>query len=296
MTTPANAAASLLSPDYLASLGRTAQTQMLDAVQSERFRRGLGRTLLGGVGVGAAVRGLNGLYNTVRRNVSGPSSTSGPRMLPVPVLDDEEEKLASLGQAVGDFFSGRMATSAGGIPTFYPAAMLAGIAGLAGGWQGTDALLDSRRRSDQAAELDAARSDYEKALLKQGDANASELGRDLDSLFQVCSDLAVNHPEKTASLLDAAKDVATRVGTPLAGAALGASALGADNAGKTVGMALTAPTLLALATGAATYGFTRGHQQEELLQKAVQRRRARQLAAGPLYAFPSHEDGTPYAA
>jgi hypothetical protein len=292
MTGPAsNAAASLLSSEYLSSVGRGAQTQVLDAIQSEKFRRGVGRTLLTGLGLGAAARGFNGLFNVTRRNVAGPASATGPRILPVPVLEDEE-KSAGLGETIGDFFAGRMANTAAGMPTYYPAALLTGVAGAVGGWKATDALLDQRRQSDLKSELATAREDYEKALLKQGSAEASELGRDLDSLFDRYVEL--QGTQKSAGALDSAKDLAGRVATPVLGALAGVGALGAENAGKVTGVALTVPAVIAAASGLASYGMTRGQQQEKLLQKAVQRRRARQLAAGPLYAFPSKADGSPY--
>lgn len=275
----------------------------LDLLNSERLRRSVQTALFAGLGLGATARGINGLYNVARRNVSGPKTPMGPRALPIPVVDREEEKVAEstvgkyLGKAVkpvSDFFMGRNATTTGGIPIAYPAMFLAGTGGIVGGWKATDALLDKQRKRDLAAELSSAREDYEKALLKQGDAEASELGRDLDRLFELCVEAA---SEKQASdgLLGSLQGYAANLGLLGAGTAGAASLMGADNAGKGLGLALTVPTATALASAAAAYGMTREGQKEKLLQKAIRQRRHRQLAAGPLYAYPSQPDGSPYA-
>lgn len=273
----------------------------LDLLNSERLRRSVQTALFAGLGLGATARGINGLYNVARRNVSGPKTPMGPRALPIPVVDREEEKAAGLGEylskavkPIGDFFMGRNATTTGGIPIAYPAMFLAGTGGIVGGWKATDALLDKQRKRDLAAELSSAREDYEKALLKQGDAEASELGHDLDRLFELCVEAA---SEKQASdgLLGSLQGYAANLGLLGAGTAGAASLVGADNAGKGLGLALTVPTATALVSAAAAYGMTREGQKEKLLQKAIRQRRHRQLAAGPLYAYPSQPDGTPYA-
>jgi hypothetical protein len=282
-----------------ANLSAATGDAMLDTINSDRMRESMKTMLLAGLGLGATARGVNGLYNVARRNISGPATPMGPRALPIPVVD-QEEKEAGLGEwlgntlkPIGDFFAGRQATSTGGIPLAYPAMFLAGTGGIVGGWKATDALLDKQRKRDLEAELGSAREDYEKALLKQGAEEASELGRDLDRLFELC--VAAASEKQANSLLDSVQNTVTGAATPLL-AALGLkSMLGADNAGKTVGMALTVPTAIAMGSAAAAYGATRSSQKEQLLQKAIRQRRHRQLAAGPLYAYPSQPDGTPYA-
>ena len=142
------------------------------------------KSMLAGLGVGAAARGGLGLARMLHGNMAAkPPKTLGPVVTKIPVpMEEEEEQMAS-------FLGGDGATSKTGIPYYMPSMMLGTGAALAGGWAGIDKLLDSRRKKQQQEKLDNARAEFEQALLTQpgqkmaSDSSGSALGEELDRLF-----------------------------------------------------------------------------------------------------------------
>lgn len=218
-----------------------------------------GSLALIGAGTGAGLRGLQGLYNLIRRN-SAPSRQElyGPLTLNVPVPVEEEEKTAgTLGDiASGDLFknlmTGDYASNIQGHPLYAPAMLTAGGSGVYGGWKLMDWLLDKRRKAEMAAEVADAEKDYEEALL--GQYKTGSLGEELDGL---CDDI-----EKQAGWGDAA--------------------------GGLLGAYLTMAGAGALGTGMLAYNIASKRRRKALLEKArrQQLRGLRSLSPATLYVNP----------
>lgn len=200
----------------------------------------LGRLLLTGAGVGMAGRGLYGLAQLTKRNLSPPTGLSNPTVsvdVPYPAAmlppEEEEEKVAGF----ANFMQGDYAKNPAGIPWMIPATVLGGGASIYGGWKLMDSILDARRKAELKGDVDDARNDFQQALLSEYDrpvqtpsldkiASDDSLGADLDRLF-----LAV----KKAGLLEDTlhgSGIATGLYGTAAGVAGLAAALGAYNATK----------------------------------------------------------------
>ncbi len=203
----------------------------------------LGRLLLTGAGVGVGARGLLGLVQMGKRNVSPPTALGGGAIsVDVPVPVEEEEKFAG---AMGDFFRGDYAKNPSGIPWMIPATVIGGAGSIYGGWKLMDSVLDARRKKELRDDVESAKSDFHQALLSEFDrparvpklASDRSLGEDLEKLYENV---------KSAGFLDNAAHAAG-VGTGVYGTIAGFSGL---------------------ATAIGAYQATKKRQEQELLRKA----------------------------
>lgn len=263
-----------------------------NAGQGDAIRR-LALLALASGGVGAAVRGMQGLGG-----VSSDPPPPQPRyaVLPIPVPQRREQSLRPLKrandlnpgfmQAPLTWASNRLADGVGLMkqpgeewdgarnylsgwgqsmadkPWAWAAAPVAAGAGLYAGYKGTDAVADHVRAGTIDDELDEARKRYEAALLAHGHKAAEgTLEGDLDRLYQ----LTQGRPVKRAVGL---------------GALGGAGLLGLGTIG---GIS---------ALGA--YQWGRGNSQRKALEEAMRRRQEVLLARPPmLTAVPTPYDPDP---
>lgn len=259
-----------MDPQYLDPRVAPANEAQVEAV---RRLLGLAGTTLA---LGAGARGVVGLGNFLQRNLVGPPRTPQRQSfirIPVPVEVDDggAEKEAGhdkLADAAQEFASGMgllrkpgeavgwLRDNLGGwgqpdpkqMPWAYPAAALAGVGGLYGGWKLTDYLLDKTRSNEQESELDTARRDYEHALASRYKAAAAP--------------------------------------TPLDRLADAAEKRGLWN--EALGTALLAGSGLAGLSGLATYNWARGRSRAKAIEEAVRRRQAQlaEQAPNPVMAVP----------
>jgi len=182
----------MTSANPFVTLGRFAasEKQALDPAAYEQQLASAGmkdimHTGLAALGVGAAARGAMGLANLVKRHTNPPRPKYPQAIVtrvPVPVEEDEEKTAAI--------------TAKDAHPWYYPGMLLAGGAGLVGGWKGVDFLLEKQRTAQKEHELRRAKGDFEEALLSSygqprkigpgGVATktaAAELGELLDGVF-----------------------------------------------------------------------------------------------------------------
>ena len=213
-------------------------------------------------GVGAAIRGGQGLYNLARRNAAQrPGGITRGRTIDVPV-DEEEEKVADVLGAVADFtepawgpiveaLKGNVSRSA-----YHPLAIPAtiGAAGLGGygGYKLTDLIMNQRRRAELKSELERSKREYEEAI-----SGGHKISSVLDELFDAWW-------EKAALTSN-------------------------DVAGVLIGGGITGAGLLALGSGVLAYDMTKKKNPAEVLRKAKQRRRRalQRRSPPPIFARPS---------
>jgi len=254
-----------------------------------------GLATAGGVGL-AGVQSLVDLY---RRNTTPPRQDAArPRLVRVPYKVAELTATpvatptlpsATLGDRItstvqhaiggvndgkwGDIQSTIMGAGASGaseMPWTIPAKALAGLGGLYGGYKGMSALLHKSKEEEHKQELERARQEYENAL------NASA------PTIKTASDDDDN--ADISELLDTLYDqYAEKQATNQAVSAL-------------LGTGLTAATLTALLSGAATYNYMKQRDGGDPVRKAIEERQARSVAASPppIYLVPvpakSHQD------
>lgn len=210
-----------------------------------------------GAGLGLVGRGAQGMYNLGRRNLGTPTAGQKPIQIGVPG-EEEEEKYAGW---LGDLFSGGMATNI----SEHPLSPITGIAaagtGAVGGWKLMDYILDKQRKKELEGELDMAKEDYEGALQSAHSKAASELGQDLDRLFDLVQ-------EKQATF----------------GGAMS----------KMTGIGLLGMAPLALASGLVSYSMAGKGRKQKLLDKALAKRRRRMRSHNPtrIYASPMSTGNT----
>lgn len=153
------------------------------------------KTMLLGAGAGAAFRGLSGLSNLVGE--SGPtSSPSRVVELPVPYADKPTPKKPVKEKRAGD----ADATTPMGLSYYMPGMLLGGGLAAAGGWKGVDALLDRQRHKQETESLDAAKQEYEDALL--GSYKRAVDGA-LDRVFETYEKRSYNLSDLTGGLTGA---------------------------------------------------------------------------------------------
>lgn len=236
------------------------------ALVNEKLQQQIKRMLALSLGVGVGARGVQGLYNSVRRGAGLGSEPTAPRMLPVPVREEDAPEKPKglpgykLANAVMDFLRGGDASSVSTHPLGPASLMLAGGAGLAGGWKLTDYILDKARRAELQSSLDDAKRDYEQALLPPQDKQASALGQELDAFYAELQSI------------DAGEKQAVSMG---------------DITGGVTGAALAAWLPLALGSGVIAHNITSSRRQQALLNRAMRQRHSRQLVSSPLFAYPS---------
>lgn len=229
---------------------------------NEQLWQNVARILGLGAGIGLATRGAQGVYNVGRKAMSNPYALS-PITVTVP-MHEEEEKVAG-------FFDGSQATDWTGHPLAIPLGATAIGAGTLGGWQAMDYILDHRRKQQMKEELNNVKQQYERALLAAYDKKASDLGKDLDRLFDLVQAAEKQDAEKQAGL----QDVLNAVIPP-------------DVQGQIVGYGLTGMGGLGLLSGLVTHNLASKRRRQALLAKALRKRRREQALSEPtrIYAVP----------
>lgn len=255
---------SLLNPQMVKDFGRTAQ----DSLVKTKTWQDVGNVAGAAIGGGMALRGLQGLYNTMRRNLGHTQEPNSPPVLVIPdrqkaafnpfnammhPLDTAGEAITAGAGGVSDFLAGHGAEQATDWPMHHPLMLGAGALGMAGGWKGMDYLLDSQRKGELNDDLKHSREQFEQALQPGMASNGSALGQDLDRLY---ARQRVHH-----------------------------KAADGPSLGSMTGMALAGWPLIAGATGYATYKALKARQNQHLLSSALQQRHRQQINA-PMYAIP----------
>ena len=254
----------------------------------------------GAAGLGA--RGLLGLYNMARRNLTDNPRTSytpySPVVSEVPYPEEEENRkhaawtplpapnfppppkppkpprrktaglLDTIGDETGKIFGGEYADSMLSHPLGPVALGGAGLAGTVGGYKLMDYLMKRQNKSQRQNELAKARQEYEQALLTQQEHKVAG--------------------EKTAAVklgeeLDRLADMVEKIATTLEKQGFGQQAIS-----KALGMYLLTGGAVGALTGNATYNFFKKRQPAYVLDKALKQHR-REMALQrpqPIYARP----------
>lgn len=216
--------------------------------------KGLGTIGTLGLGAGLGLRGLQGLYNVVRRNIAPPKSPRPAVMIEVPdptAEDQDQEKQSSIDPT--------QVTNAAYHPLALPGAVAVGAGSLYGGWKLMDYLLDQRNKAEMATELERSKKEYEGALHAQFDKHASALGQDLDHLFELQQEKRAEHESLN------------------------------DYLGLGSGLALTAMGGLGVGSALVAYNMTKKRQEAELVRKAQKRQAMREALTHPpeIFAMPA---------
>lgn len=180
------------SEDDLSNLENIYQQAITQRVQGDALKN-VGNLALLGVGTGMGLRGLQGLFSLINRNRER-NVKPKPRtvMVDVPYAKPPRDKVGEVGvksaqdPEPSSWFTGGSATTVGGIPAYWPAAVGALGLGGVGGWKLIDYILDKRRSQETTDELDQARVDYEKALRNEPAASqvAGKFAEELDKLAE----------------------------------------------------------------------------------------------------------------
>ena len=132
-----------------------------------------GKVGLLSLGGGAALRGAQELFNLYKRNIAPPRTKSGPAFLPLPYPVDPNEaeekkrlrqhvKIANL-EFLKDFGKGNFASTPSGVPWAMPLTMGLGLAGVYGGYKGSDILLNKLHEEQKKKELEKSRQEFHDA-------------------------------------------------------------------------------------------------------------------------------------
>jgi hypothetical protein len=243
-----------------------------------------------GFGLGAGARGVQGLYNTTRRNLQPPRrSVYAPLTLDIPARPEKKERDAKLAHKLAHKQANPAAPAAPATPTqpslfdyikslwpqhntpqghplALPLGLATGAGSLYGGYKLTDWLLDKRRRQELEGELIQAQREYENALASQ--YKSSALAEDLDKLC----DLLDERWQKQAADAPAPSPSIAQPGT-------------GDYANVLAfGVPLTLAGLAALGSGSLAYDIVSKRRKAKLLEEArkKQLRRSRLMQAPPL--------------
>ena len=242
-----NAVSDFASPSNVNHPFATALQDMARTRLDAEAAKNVGGIALAGLGAGAGLRGLLGLTNLTRKNITDHSikARGGPDILPLPIPVEDEEKAAGVTQMAS-------------IPWYGPAAVLGGLGSAALGWKGVDRVLKRRAKAERDAEMEAARNEFSDALMGQyakpvamksaaAGPTWADVGAELDGLF--------GEVEKVAGMDDTLGMLAGGYGT-YAG-------------------------LSGLLTGAFVYDKMRKRSRRAVLEKAMQRRDRRRFNQAP---------------
>jgi hypothetical protein len=244
----------------------------------EIFMNQAANLLVGGLAVGGAVRGGQGLLNTIRRNfkkrdpVQAPLSFQvGTPAEPAPTPVDEsvtDFDYADRGKAagLGDYFAGATQTSPEEFPFYWSGLGLAGAAGLYGGYKGVDALLHHQHQAQLSEEEEAAKNEYAQAMQHLTQKPAMSRDEKLEILYKRAT----------------AKEAVNLWPGHLA------------QAGGAV--ALTPWPLIALGSGTVAYNIAKSRRKSKLLDKAIKQRQREQLTDSPVFAYAPQETPPPQEA
>ncbi len=251
---------------------------------NQEFLNLLKNVVLGTAAAGGAIRGGQGLVNMVRRNTNQPKKPIGPLGFALPPAtepDPEQPMTVPFGKlaekqagvlsgawdtamapvtGVTDWLQGKNLSSMGENPLFWAGLGTAGAGGLYAGYNGVDAVMQSRRKAEIEAEENKARQEYEKSLAGLASKSSDEK---LEELYQ----------SKDAILKEAMPNLKE----------LGSVALGAWPP-------------LALLSGTVAYNIANSRRRSVLLAKALKQRQRQQLTDAPVFAYtpdagPSMETG-----
>lgn len=181
---------------------------------------------------------------------------------------DDDVKEAAVENAQPNLFEralrGTNAVTEQHIPWYLPGMVGGGLLGTAGGYFAADKIIDKKRKADLQAEVDAAKEEYQQALLAnyqpgqipvQKHAAAHGVGVQLDRLADMLG-ITVDTPlEKVANL------------EQLLGRGLGLYG------------AVALPT--AMLAGLASYGYTRERSSDKLLEEALKQRERDRVSRRP---------------
>lgn len=229
------------------SFAESAQ-QAAASLQRQNALKRIGGVMAATAGVGAGARGLMGIYNLLAGTKAMPS---GPAVVQVPYPEEEEAEM----KAAESFMRGDYAKDISGIPWVMPATLLGGLGSLYGGWKGMDYILDNQRKKKLDEEVARAKGEFEAALTAQYDKQGSDLGRDLDALYDDVMSL-------------------TKQGIDWS-----------HHAGQMAGAYGTYAGLSGLIAGLMAYQAANKRSRQALLQKAQQRRARRQQQQRPPVIF-----------
>ena len=169
-------------------------------VQNEQLSRALGKFLALGAGSGLLLGGLRGLI--AQKHRANPEKTRlapRPISLAVPAQSSEEEPQSKAAAyrskragfpgegTISNWLQGGYSHGLAEDPRFWAAAIPLGAGGLVLGNSLVEKLLSSQRKREVDDDLAAARAEYEAALQPAGVKTASEMGRDLDTLWEAAT-------------------------------------------------------------------------------------------------------------
>jgi len=258
----------------------SAEDQLARQALMDSLRDALAVGLLS-ASLGAGARTMVGAPYLFGRQQPLSKRTLLPTQLPLPIprtrpgkgpgstapMEEEEKAAADKGLWEGAYGG---ATTPMGVPHYLGLLMLAGGGGAYGGYKLADMLLDRKRKADTAAEVAAAKSDFERTLLaaygperrqaqrkfaQAADGTPEALGRDLDTLATVA------HADTLT------KEGAEKAANTLTGWL------------ANLYLALAVPT--ALGTGYAAYKYTQARSPNKLLEEALKRRERERFLRHP---------------
>jgi hypothetical protein len=181
---------------------------------------------------------------------------------------DDEEKLAEdstydkITQAIGSLFSAPTAERSNAL--FYPAALFGTAGGLYGGHKLMSSILEKKRKEDLAAKVDAAKKEYQRALMGKKYAAAWET--------------AFNTTK-------AAQEKKSDVGNVLAGIADNTIIKPLELVPGLLPIYATALAGTGLLSGKMTYDWTRARSKDKAFENA-RKARARLAGTQPIYVDP----------
>lgn len=223
-----------------------------------------------GLGLGAGAAGLYGLYHLLKRNAGQKKYRGGPPDLPlsypVPAKEDPETvaapnfRIRTAADPAGAV-QGGWASTFGGIPWYYPAAVGLPIAGMALGWKGVDKLLQSARNKERESEVESAKQEFESALSSQYE--------------RPTSNRALSKAARLSQALDAIYEKRGNVDF-------------GDLAGQLAGSYGVYALASGLGTGGLLYNYMRRRSEKAIMEKALKRREMQRFQQQPpeIYARP----------
>lgn len=248
-----------------------------------RANRRLWQMIIAAAGAGILGRGGLGLLRMMRPESDFEPAPSFQRVGVKLPPEEEEEKLGMDKEAIWPvsdmseglsnltanlpwgktMFWGRGASHPNNVPALWGLGIPGALLALYGGWKGTDALLDWRRKRELEGELEQTREDYEKLLeetLAKHGADEEGIEAELDEL----AEMAASPMEKEAYVSD-----------PLS---------------KAYGWLSAYAMLAALASGKLSYTYFKKRNQRAVTEEAL-KRRAKERTGGmaPIYLQPSTE-------
>jgi hypothetical protein len=257
--------------------------EAMDAGQ--KANRRMWQMIIAAAGAGILGRGGLGLLRMMRPESSfEPAPTFQPVGIKLPHEEEsEEEKFSMDKEAVWPIsqlsegasklteglpwgetlFFGRGASHPNNVPALLGLGLPLSALALYGGWKGTDALLDWRRKREMEGELEKTREEYERLLnetLAKHGADEAGIEAELDELAEMATTM-----EKDA-------------GYP------------SDFLSKGYGFLAAYAMLSALASGKLSYDYFKKRNQRTVAEEAL-KRRAKERTGGvaPIYLQPSTE-------